>query len=187
MAAKQIEMPSANGADDLYPIALLIDELKDENVQFRLNSMQRLETIGTCGACGQTCLCGKSKGLCQRAEENCAVCGYVRTIRGEARLRAERICWLLAAAVRCAPWTRSRDCMTCATRGALSLSLLPPAPTPPPPSLPHIRTLEVLERAELTTRASPTPSQPARPCFHSERFGAGPYARGAIAVLERVD
>ena len=46
MAAQTIEMPAANGADDLYPIALLIDELKDENVQFRLNSMQRLETIG---------------------------------------------------------------------------------------------------------------------------------------------
>ena len=46
MAAQTVEMPAANGADDLYPIALLIDELKDENVQFRLNSMQRLETIG---------------------------------------------------------------------------------------------------------------------------------------------
>jgi len=32
--------------DDLYPIAILIDELKHDDVQCRLNSMRRLDTIG---------------------------------------------------------------------------------------------------------------------------------------------
>ncbi len=34
--------------DDLYPIAILIDELKHDDVQCRLNSMRRLDTIGKC-------------------------------------------------------------------------------------------------------------------------------------------
>lgn len=36
----------AQDADDLYPIAVLIDELKHEDVNVRLNSMQRLGDIG---------------------------------------------------------------------------------------------------------------------------------------------
>jgi serine/threonine-protein phosphatase 2A regulatory subunit A len=32
--------------EDLYPIAILIDELKHDDVQCRLNSMRRLDTIG---------------------------------------------------------------------------------------------------------------------------------------------
>ena len=40
MEAKQ------GGADDLYPIAVLIDELKHEDVNVRLNSMGRLGDIG---------------------------------------------------------------------------------------------------------------------------------------------
>lgn len=31
--------------DDLYPIAVLIDELKNEDVQARLNSISRITTI----------------------------------------------------------------------------------------------------------------------------------------------
>merc|ERR1711865_19074 len=31
--------------DDLYPIAILIDELKNEDIQLRLNSIKRLGTI----------------------------------------------------------------------------------------------------------------------------------------------
>ena len=37
----------AQDADDLYPIAVLIDELKNENVQLRLNSIRRLTTIAS--------------------------------------------------------------------------------------------------------------------------------------------
>jgi hypothetical protein len=33
-------------AASLYPIAILIDELKHEDPQFRLNSMRRIATIG---------------------------------------------------------------------------------------------------------------------------------------------
>ncbi len=41
----------ADGSDgDLYPIAVLIDELKHEDMHLRLNSMQRLTTIA--GALG---------------------------------------------------------------------------------------------------------------------------------------
>ena len=32
--------------DDSYPISVLIDELKNEDVQLRLNSIKRLNTIG---------------------------------------------------------------------------------------------------------------------------------------------
>jgi serine/threonine-protein phosphatase 2A regulatory subunit A len=32
--------------DDTYPISVLIDELKNEDVQLRLNSIKRLNTIG---------------------------------------------------------------------------------------------------------------------------------------------
>jgi len=35
----------ANENDDLYPIAILIDELKNEDIQLRLNSIKRLGTI----------------------------------------------------------------------------------------------------------------------------------------------
>jgi hypothetical protein len=39
--------PSRAGVpEDLYPIAILIDELKHEDVQCRLNSMRKLDTIG---------------------------------------------------------------------------------------------------------------------------------------------
>jgi len=32
-------------SEDLYPIAILIDELKHEDVQCRLNSMRKIDTI----------------------------------------------------------------------------------------------------------------------------------------------
>jgi serine/threonine-protein phosphatase 2A regulatory subunit A len=35
----------ADVPDDLYPIAVLIDELKNEDVQSRLNSISRISTI----------------------------------------------------------------------------------------------------------------------------------------------
>ena len=37
--------PEANGDDALYPIAVLIEELKHEDVQLRLNAIRRLSTI----------------------------------------------------------------------------------------------------------------------------------------------
>ena len=37
---------AADGSDDsLYPIAVLIDELRNEDVQLRLNSIKKLSTI----------------------------------------------------------------------------------------------------------------------------------------------
>uniref|UniRef100_A0A914Z1N3 Uncharacterized protein n=1 Tax=Panagrolaimus superbus TaxID=310955 RepID=A0A914Z1N3_9BILA len=33
------------GEDNLYPIAVLIDELRNEDVQLRLNSIRKLSTI----------------------------------------------------------------------------------------------------------------------------------------------
>jgi serine/threonine-protein phosphatase 2A regulatory subunit A len=38
---------AAEGGDEseLYPIAILIDELKNEDIQLRLNSIRRLSTI----------------------------------------------------------------------------------------------------------------------------------------------
>ena len=35
----------AGGDDSLYPIAVLIDELRNEDVQLRLNSIKKLSTI----------------------------------------------------------------------------------------------------------------------------------------------
>ncbi len=37
-------MQAAEG-EELYPIAILIDELKNEDIQLRLNSIRRLGTI----------------------------------------------------------------------------------------------------------------------------------------------
>jgi serine/threonine-protein phosphatase 2A regulatory subunit A len=34
-----------SGQEDLYPIAVLIDELKHEDVALRLNAIRRLQTI----------------------------------------------------------------------------------------------------------------------------------------------
>lgn len=34
--------------DSLYPIAILVDELKHEDVQLRLNSMRKIHIIGAC-------------------------------------------------------------------------------------------------------------------------------------------
>lgn len=39
------------GETDLYPIAILIDELKHDDPQFRLNSVRRLDSIGGLLAC----------------------------------------------------------------------------------------------------------------------------------------
>lgn len=33
--------------DSLYPIAILVDELKHEDVQLRLNSIKKIHIIGT--------------------------------------------------------------------------------------------------------------------------------------------
>ncbi|XP_018861089.1 serine/threonine-protein phosphatase 2A 65 kDa regulatory subunit A alpha isoform-like, partial [Parus major] len=38
-------MAAADGDDSLYPIAVLIDELRNEDVQLRLNSIKKLSTI----------------------------------------------------------------------------------------------------------------------------------------------
>ncbi|XP_073458525.1 serine/threonine-protein phosphatase 2A 65 kDa regulatory subunit A alpha isoform-like [Aquarana catesbeiana] len=38
-------MAGADGDDSLYPIAVLIDELRNEDVQLRLNSIKKLSTI----------------------------------------------------------------------------------------------------------------------------------------------
>lgn len=40
-------LPSAMDTDELYPIAILIDELKNEDVQLRLNSIKRLSQIAS--------------------------------------------------------------------------------------------------------------------------------------------
>ncbi|XP_030330693.1 uncharacterized protein LOC115603155 [Strigops habroptila] len=39
------KMAAADGDDSLYPIAVLIDELRNEDVQLRLNSIKKLSTI----------------------------------------------------------------------------------------------------------------------------------------------
>jgi len=36
---------AAEGDTSLYPVAILIDELKNEDIQLRLNSIRRLSTI----------------------------------------------------------------------------------------------------------------------------------------------
>uniref|UniRef100_A0AAR2KHS8 TOG domain-containing protein n=1 Tax=Pygocentrus nattereri TaxID=42514 RepID=A0AAR2KHS8_PYGNA len=41
----EAEMAGAEGEDSLYPIAVLIDELRNEDVQLRLNSIKKLSTI----------------------------------------------------------------------------------------------------------------------------------------------
>ena len=38
-------MAGEAGDDSLYPIAVLIDELRNEDVQLRLNSIKKLSTI----------------------------------------------------------------------------------------------------------------------------------------------
>ncbi|KAJ1179724.1 hypothetical protein NDU88_004958 [Pleurodeles waltl] len=38
-------MAGADGDDSLYPIAVLIEELRNEDVQLRLNSIKKLSTI----------------------------------------------------------------------------------------------------------------------------------------------
>lgn len=38
-------MPQAEADASLYPVAILIDELKNEDIQLRLNSIRRLSTI----------------------------------------------------------------------------------------------------------------------------------------------
>ena len=38
-------MAGAGTQDSLYPVAILIDELKNEDIQLRLNSIRRLSTI----------------------------------------------------------------------------------------------------------------------------------------------
>ena len=38
-------MAADAGDDSLYPIAVLIDELRNEDVQLRLNSIKKLSTI----------------------------------------------------------------------------------------------------------------------------------------------
>jgi serine/threonine-protein phosphatase 2A regulatory subunit A len=38
-------MSDNTGDDSLYPIAVLIDELRNEDVQLRLNSIKKLSTI----------------------------------------------------------------------------------------------------------------------------------------------
>ena len=38
-------MATEAGDDSLYPIAVLIDELRNEDVQLRLNSIKKLSTI----------------------------------------------------------------------------------------------------------------------------------------------
>ena len=38
-------MAAEAGDDSLYPIAVLIDELRNEDVQLRLNSIKKLSTI----------------------------------------------------------------------------------------------------------------------------------------------
>ncbi len=40
-----VDAATANTEDALYPIAILIDELKHEEVQLRLNAIRRLSTI----------------------------------------------------------------------------------------------------------------------------------------------
>uniref|UniRef100_A0A8C5PE80 Protein phosphatase 2 scaffold subunit Abeta n=2 Tax=Leptobrachium leishanense TaxID=445787 RepID=A0A8C5PE80_9ANUR len=40
-----VNMAGADGDDSLYPIAVLIDELRNEDVQLRLNSIKKLSTI----------------------------------------------------------------------------------------------------------------------------------------------
>lgn len=43
------EKRTIRSADDsLYPIAILVDELKHEDVQLRLNSIKKIHLIGTC-------------------------------------------------------------------------------------------------------------------------------------------
>ena len=39
---------AAVGDSDLYPIAVLIDELKHEDMSVRLNAMKSVKTIGEC-------------------------------------------------------------------------------------------------------------------------------------------
>ena len=39
------ETAVASGDESLYPIAVLIDELRNEDVQLRLNSIKKLSTI----------------------------------------------------------------------------------------------------------------------------------------------
>lgn len=47
MAAATANQPPTHeeGEDSLYPIAVLIDELRNEDVQLRLNSIRKLSTI----------------------------------------------------------------------------------------------------------------------------------------------
>jgi len=47
----------AGAGEGLYPIAVLIDELKHEDVMLRLNSIRRLGTIGALLWCLCLCLC----------------------------------------------------------------------------------------------------------------------------------
>ena len=41
----QQQSQQEEGEDNLYPIAVLIDELRNEDVQLRLNSIRKLSTI----------------------------------------------------------------------------------------------------------------------------------------------
>ncbi|XP_053372882.1 serine/threonine-protein phosphatase 2A 65 kDa regulatory subunit A alpha isoform-like [Mercenaria mercenaria] len=43
--ADQQQLQQHQGDDSLYPIAVLIDELRNEDVQLRLNSIKKLSTI----------------------------------------------------------------------------------------------------------------------------------------------
>ena len=53
---RDVSTMSANATDDaLYPIAVLIDELKDEDISLRLNSIRRLGTIALALGEDRTC------------------------------------------------------------------------------------------------------------------------------------
>lgn len=41
----QVDMNTSESQEELYPLAVLIEELRNEDVRFRLNSIQKLSTI----------------------------------------------------------------------------------------------------------------------------------------------